>query len=150
MPDPGIVFYLKKFHLVCTLFLWWKDQYYFLRGNGISLSRRAHLQAQVHLTPESALWKSETFILNNSLFVINIHLTNIWGWVEIETLRSVCNLPPTLKFISTHVSRYCFRSWDISFVVLNLSNSYKIKMNRAVSSYSDQVMKIWLKGLEMG
>lgn len=37
-------------------------------------------------------------------------------------------IPPTLKFISTHDSHSCFRSCGISLVVLNLTNSYKLKL----------------------
>lgn len=37
-------------------------------------------------------------------------------------------IPPTLKFTSTHDSHSCFRSCGISLVVLNLTNSYKLKL----------------------
>lgn len=37
-------------------------------------------------------------------------------------------IPPTLKFISTQDSHSCFRSCGISLVVLNLTNSYKLKL----------------------
>lgn len=93
LSDPGIECYLKKSHLIYTLFLWWKDQYCFVRGNEVSLSGKV-IYSSKSIWPHILHSKRVKLFSNSSLFVINIHLTNIWGWIEIRTRTSVCNLSP--------------------------------------------------------